>query len=66
MAIKERVKGGFRFSRTIGSDRVLTDLLVDELGLRIEGMKEKRKIQIALISEWDTVYGRNLPEAFIR
>ena len=65
MAIQEKVKGGFRIFRTIGSDRVLTDLLVEELGLRIEGMKEKRKIQIALISEWDTVYGRKLPEAFI-
>jgi hypothetical protein len=71
---------GFKFSRTIGPDRILTDLLVKELGLRIEGLKpeeteeegrvkahaEEKKVHIALISEWDTVYGRNLPDAFIK
>lgn len=88
---------GFKFFRTIGPDRILTDLLVRELDLRIEGMIPKKKepdswikksvhwvlinilrmsltqtdtedeeVHIALISEWDTVYGRNLPDAFIR
>ena len=92
---------GLRFFRTIGPDKILTDLLVKELGLRIKGMipeentgkaaadlpvkrldlpiegmkpeknakkpyPDERKVHIALISEWDTVYGRNLPDVFIR
>ena len=71
-----------KFFRTIGPDRILTDLLVEELGLRIEGMvpeekdlpnecakkpyPEERKVRIVLISEWDTVYGRSLPDSFIK
>ncbi|MFP4087978.1 MAG: hypothetical protein ACLFUL_14440 [Desulfobacteraceae bacterium] len=65
-----------KFICVIGPDQRLTDLLVDELGLRIQGLlpgengknseSEDSKVHIALISEWDTVYGRNLPEAFVR
>ncbi|MCF8082928.1 MAG: hypothetical protein K9M96_07525, partial [Deltaproteobacteria bacterium] len=62
-----------KFIRIIGPDQRLTDLLVDELGLRIQGLspeknskRSDRKVHIALISEWDTVYGRNLPEAFAK
>jgi len=64
------------FFRTIGSDKELTDLLVTELYLRIKGLPpgqhpgnseaKNGRAHIALISEWDTVYGRNLPEAFKR
>jgi hypothetical protein len=63
-------KKGCRFLRTIGPDRMLTDLLIKELSLRIEDIEPTENIQeevhIALISEWDTVYGRNLPDAFKR
>jgi len=62
------------FYRTIGSDKELTDLLVNELDLRGLLPKTNSDISntkntyghIALISEWDTFYGRNLPETFIK
>ena len=62
---------GLKFFRTIGPDKILADLLVKELSLRINGMipqkiGETSKVHMALISEWDTVYGRSLPDAFIR
>jgi len=61
---------GLKYFRTIGPDRMLTDLLVKELGLRIKDIEptkgKQAKVHIALISEWDTVYGRNLPDAFKR
>lgn len=50
-----------RFYRTIGTDRQLMDALVEELKRR--GV-EPSSDHIALISEWDTIYGRTLPKTF--
>lgn len=62
------------FFRTIGTDKTLTDLLAKELALRIRQLIPKQSsgkskvqgkgVHIALISEWDTFYGRNLPQTF--
>jgi hypothetical protein len=59
---------GISFQRTIATDDLLTDALVKELKLRIHDGEEKKKgnYQIAIVSEWDTLYGRSLPDAFIR
>ena len=69
---KCRVNGkkSLEFFRTIGPDKVLADALVDELSYRIKGLvpdknNEKGRVHMALISEWDTIYGRSLPKAFI-
>lgn len=53
------------FLRTIGTDSVLTDALVDELARRGADPLDTEN-HIALISEWDTFYGRALPRTFIR
>lgn len=48
------------FQRTISTDDRLAQILARELvNMRPEGNKENR---IALISEWDTPYGRSLPK----
>ncbi len=51
-----------RFHRTIGTDGQLMSALVEELQLR--GVKSTD--HVALISEWDTIYGRNMPKTFAR
>jgi hypothetical protein len=51
-----------RFYRTIGTDGQLMQALVDELELR--GITPAD--HVALISEWDTIYGRNMPKTFAR
>lgn len=53
-------KAGLKFHRTISTDCDLAKALVDELRLR----DVKANDGIVLISEWDTTYGRALPEAF--
>jgi hypothetical protein len=63
-SFKDKVKSG-TFLRTIGTDRVLTDALVDELARRGADPLDPKN-HIALISEWDTFYGRALPRTFIR
>jgi len=50
------------FQRTISTDDMLTDLLANELVKRSSW--EKQKNYIALISEWDTHFGRSLPKVF--
>ncbi|MBL0700691.1 MAG: hypothetical protein JJV92_07410, partial [Desulfosarcina sp.] len=50
-----------KFVRTIGTDKLLTDALLDELVLRGVDPKESH---IVLVSEWDTFYGRTLPFTF--
>jgi len=50
------------FQRTISEDNKLTDLLAKELVKRSSW--EKQKNYIALISEWDTFFGRSLPKVF--
>ena len=60
-AIREKFK--VRFYRTVGTDSHLMKALVEELKLRgVEPCSD----HIALISEWDTIYGRTLPKAFSR
>jgi len=49
------------FHRTIATDRELAIALVKELGLR--GIKPGDGI--VLVSEWDTLYGRALPQSFM-
>ena len=51
---------GITFQRTICSDRELAQVLVKELWNR--GVDEDDSI--ALITEWDTLYGRSFPETF--
>lgn len=50
--------------RTIGSDKNLCESIIDELTLRKVDVCDS-KHHIALISEWDTLYGRSLPQSFI-
>jgi hypothetical protein len=51
---------GITFQRIIKSDKELAKALVEELKLR--GVEPPD--HIALISEWDTFYGRSLPKSF--
>jgi hypothetical protein len=51
------------YKRTIHSDKELTRLLVKELRQRNVDFNDERD-HIVLISEWDTNYGRSLPEEF--
>ena len=65
------------FSRTIGTDAVLAEHLVQELNRRQiklqncsgtkfgKDTKESCEFKVALISEWDTLYGRALPRTFV-
>ena len=52
--------------RTIGSDDALASELVLELQRRkIDLTAPSRMPHIALVSEWDTLYGRSLPRTFV-
>jgi len=51
-----------RFYRTIGTDGQLMKAMVEEFQLR--GVTPTD--HVALISEWDTIYGRSLPKTFAR
>lgn len=60
-----------RFYRTISSDEALAEALVTELERRevpvraaAEGATSPH--HVALVSEWDTYYGRRLPAVFLR
>jgi hypothetical protein len=59
--------GSFVFNRCTPTDRDLIQTLVNELrtkrGLRLNG-DEDTDDHVALISEWDTFYGRALPVTF--
>ena len=57
---------GLTLIRTIGTDDALATELVLELQRRQIDLTEPEKIpHIALISEWDTLYGRSLPRTFV-
>lgn len=59
-------KIGWKFFRTIASDKDLLGFLINkEFPKRDISVKNSDDIVI-LVSEWDTFYGRALPEAFIR
>lgn len=62
--------GKIKLVRTIGSDRELCNNLIHELKLRRvvlakDDLVNIHKNHIVLIAEWDTFYGRSLPETFI-
>ncbi|GKS59670.1 hypothetical protein YTPLAS18_31970 [Nitrospira sp.] len=62
-------KANANFARAIPTDDRLILALVDELerrGVRLrDGCKDPHECpQVALISEWDTLYGRTLPQLF--
>ena len=54
---------GLEFKNVIATDDVLMNELIDELGLRWVDLLNNRQ-HVALISELDTFYGRNLPISF--
>jgi hypothetical protein len=66
-AVEGRFKSaGLTLIRTIGTDDALANELVLELQRRQIDLTEPEKIpHIALISEWDTLYGRSLPRTFV-
>lgn len=66
-AVEGRFKSaGLTLIRTIGTDDALAKELVLELQRRKIDLTEPQKIpHIALISEWDTLYGRSLPRTFV-
>lgn len=59
---------GIELTRTIGTDAVLAEQLLEELQRRKIDLRDctakNCKHKIALISEWDTLYGRSLPRIF--
>jgi hypothetical protein len=59
-------KMNYILSKSIHTDRQMTDVLVDELERRGLNLKENSKDHVVLISEWDTYYGRSLPVSFAR
>ena len=75
-SITSQVGGGFQFFRTTALDDLLCKTLVEELGRRgivnrrdVEGGKISPELDagmahIAVVSEWDTFYGRALPISF--
>lgn len=66
-AVEDRFTGaGLRLIRTIGTDDALAHELVLELARRkIDLIAPSNLPRIALISEWDTLYGRSLPRTFV-
>ena len=61
-------KSQIRLTRTINSDAVLAEQLLHELKRRQVDLKpcadRRCNPKVALISEWDTLYGRALPRTF--
>ena len=58
-------KHGITFERTILSDGDLAKVLIEELSLRQVNLGLKKN-HVVLVAEWDTDYGRSLPEIFNR
>ena len=63
--IRDHLKScwGLDFRNVIATDDVLAKELIEELSLRGVDLSKKEN-HLALISEWDTFYGRNIPVAF--
>jgi hypothetical protein len=59
-------KWNMTFLRTAVTDRTLIRTLIDELERRGVTLKDPNPARVALISEWDTFYGRALPETFCK
>ncbi|MDX8405748.1 MAG: hypothetical protein R8K50_06295, partial [Mariprofundus sp.] len=66
LSVESRLAGIFRrFQRTISIDDILMADIVDELQKRLQPSEAKSMdFNVAILSEWDTAYGRALPEAF--
>lgn len=65
-SIEEKLRNrGIAFKRTIGSDSDLAQKLITELRLRGVDCRDASE-HIALVAEWDTFYGRSLPEIYKR
>ncbi len=63
-------QAGISLIRTIGTDAKLAKELIDELKLRKVDVtapctKQECSHHVALISEWDSLYGRVLPRTFV-
>ena len=64
-------RGGLHFFRSIATDDVVLRELLKELQLRWQSLRSKTKAQsretnhIAILSEWDTPYGRSLNTTFV-
>jgi hypothetical protein len=57
--------GGFQFVRTILNDETVIEALIQELKRRgVDVRREGKPDFVAIISEWDTFYGRALPRTF--
>jgi hypothetical protein len=59
-------KKGINLYRMIATDGALSLTIRNELSLRGVEVKQDRHSHIALVSEWDTLYGRSLPESMAR
>jgi len=63
------LEAGIRFNRTIATDAQLADSLVDEMDMRISPLLNisgrHPYFHLAIVSEWDTLYGRSLPRALV-
>lgn len=63
LLLPQNGKTGNKLLRTIGNDQDISKALVGELKLR---QINPKKDHVLLISEWDTLYGRSLPETFAK
>jgi hypothetical protein len=62
-------KSRIDFYRMIATDQALARTIRDELRLRrvnVDNVDQKRNSHVALVSEWDTLYGRALPNSIAR
>lgn len=62
---------GLRFHRVIATDNAAAEALVDELEgravpVRSATAQATSRHHVAIVSEWDTYYGRRLPAVFLR
>ncbi len=55
-------KHGIEYARTIGTNQTIAESLINELSNR--GIDPRKGDHIVLVGEMDTLYGRQLPEAF--
>ena len=64
-------ENGLRFYRAIATDNAAAEALVDELErravpVRTAVARASTRHHVAIVSEWDTYYGRRLPAVFLR
>jgi hypothetical protein len=59
-------KSGIRLYRLVATDEALAQAIRNELRLRQVEVEQKPYSNIALVSEWDTLYGQALPKSVAR